>query len=99
MAEEARSGVRALEFFSGIGGLHCGFQAAVPHGQVVAAFDINPAAQQVYEHNFPGTAYHARDIRRIRARKFEEYAADVWLLRYAPTGPRCAPAVAAWRFL
>lgn len=97
MATEARHSVRALEFFCGIGGLHCGFQAAVPHGEVMAAFDINSAAQQVYEHNFPETSYYARDIRRIRAREFEKWAADVWLLRYASMRGRCAPAAAAWR--
>lgn len=44
--------MRALEFYSGIGGLHWALLEAVPGAEVVSAFDINEVANDVYEHNF-----------------------------------------------
>lgn len=42
----------ALEFYSGIGGMHYALQHALPHAVVLEAFDINQAANTVYQHNF-----------------------------------------------
>ena len=51
------SDVKALEFYSGIGGMHFACEMAcklgyIPPVEVLAAFDINPVANAVYEHNF-----------------------------------------------
>ena len=53
----SQSTLKALEFYSGIGGMHCAVERAckaghIPAVEVLAAFDINPVANSVYEHNF-----------------------------------------------
>ncbi|ORY07872.1 S-adenosyl-L-methionine-dependent methyltransferase [Basidiobolus meristosporus CBS 931.73] len=48
----AQDEVRCLEFFSGIGGLHYAFIAAGGSGEVVASFDMNEVANEVYLYNF-----------------------------------------------
>ena len=40
--------LRALEFFSGIGGLHCALRQVDPEAVVLSSFDINPNAYKVY---------------------------------------------------
>lgn len=50
-------GVKALEFYSGLGGMHFSCELAhklgyIPAVEVLAAFDINPVANAIYEHNF-----------------------------------------------
>jgi tRNA (cytosine38-C5)-methyltransferase len=42
----------ALEFYSGIGGMHCALRLAAPSAVVLDAFDINHEANRCYEHNF-----------------------------------------------
>ena len=42
----------ALEFYSGIGGLHYALREVCPDARVLAAFDINEVANRTYEHNF-----------------------------------------------
>jgi tRNA (cytosine38-C5)-methyltransferase len=42
----------ALEFYSGIGGMHCALRLAAPSAAVLDAFDINHAANRCYKHNF-----------------------------------------------
>jgi tRNA (cytosine38-C5)-methyltransferase len=49
--------ITALEFYSGIGGMHCALHLAAQEAQigaveVLAAFDINEVANRVYAHNF-----------------------------------------------
>lgn len=54
----SESAVQALEFYSGIGGMHFACDRACKLGhipcsvEVLAAFDLNPVANAVYEHNF-----------------------------------------------
>ena len=48
----AESPLRCLEFYSGIGGMHCALAAAFPHAIVTRAFDISPAANDAYESVF-----------------------------------------------
>ena len=76
--------VRALELFSGIGG----FTAAVSGSnvRVVGALDQNPAAQQVYRHNFPDHDARQVDIERLSAWELTRSAADFWWL-----SPPCQP--------
>jgi tRNA (cytosine38-C5)-methyltransferase len=38
--------IKAIEFFSGIGGLHYALIRSVPHASVVAAFDVNEHANR-----------------------------------------------------
>lgn len=39
--------LNALEFFSGIGGLHCALRQVQPDATVISSFDINPNAYLV----------------------------------------------------
>ena len=51
----AEGPITALEFYSGIGGMRYALHAAVGKQRghrVLAAFDLNPVANVVYEHNF-----------------------------------------------
>lgn len=44
--------IRALEFFCGIGGMHCALSSVLPQAVVLDAFDVSPIANDVYQHNF-----------------------------------------------
>jgi site-specific DNA-cytosine methylase len=44
--------IRVVEFFSGIGGWRCALDYCEIPFTIVEAFDINPAANAVYQHNF-----------------------------------------------
>ena len=48
----SESPLRCLEFYSGIGGMHCALAAAFPDAVVTRAFDISPAANDAYEFVF-----------------------------------------------
>ncbi|KAK8800866.1 hypothetical protein WA588_001697 [Blastocystis sp. NMH] len=80
--------LRALEFFSGIGGLHAALKQVKPDSTIVSSFDINPNAYKVYHHNYPDVPYIQKDITGItsNANDIERYGADVWLL-----SPPCQP--------
>jgi tRNA (cytosine38-C5)-methyltransferase len=81
---------RALEFYSGIGGWSTALQHLNnknPHFevQVVAAYDVNPAANQTYEHNYrlkPLT----KSIEHLNAKDISKFEADIWFL-----SPPCQP--------
>lgn len=79
----------AIEFFSGIGGLHYAFEQAFPESnesrQVVKAYDINQNANTVYRHNFhlPVTV---RGIDVLKSPELDVLNANVWLL-----SPPCQP--------
>jgi tRNA (cytosine38-C5)-methyltransferase len=52
--------MRVVEFYSGIGGMH--YAARHLHtAHVVAAFDVNPLANDVYAYNFGFRPYSVRD--------------------------------------
>ena len=44
--------LKALEFYSGIGGLHYALRAVCPTAVVLAAFEVNGVANRTYAHNF-----------------------------------------------
>ncbi|KAF9579863.1 tRNA (cytosine-5-)-methyltransferase [Lunasporangiospora selenospora] len=44
--------IKALEFFSGIGGLHFGFNASGVEGKVLESFDMNQQANEAYKLSF-----------------------------------------------
>ncbi|KAI8812548.1 S-adenosyl-L-methionine-dependent methyltransferase [Cladochytrium replicatum] len=77
--------IRALEFFSGIGGLHYGFERSGATGEVVAAFDINPNANACYRHNF-GVEPNQTGIDHLTTEHLDSFKANCWLL-----SPPCQP--------
>ena len=79
--------VRALEFYCGVGGLHYSLQRARPDGdaRVVGAFDINPNACDVYEHNF-GTRPIANSLYAVPAARLDKFNSSLWLM-----SPPCQP--------
>eukprot|EP00941_MAST-03F_sp_MAST-3F-sp1_P005109 g5109.t1 len=78
----------ALEFFSGLGGMHYALSNAVDDSNffVRAAFEINPNAKKTYLHNFSNTHFVEKDITGLTAKKLDEYGANVWLM-----SPPCQP--------
>ncbi|PVG03383.1 S-adenosyl-L-methionine-dependent methyltransferase [Serendipita vermifera] len=78
--------LNAIEFYSGIGGLHDALKCAAPDARVVAAFDWDPLAIAVYEANHgPGIA-RRKDISLLTADEIEVFDADIWL-----ASPACQP--------
>ncbi|CAH9122196.1 unnamed protein product [Cuscuta epithymum] len=76
---------RALEFYSGIGGMRYSLVEAAVNAVVVEAFDINDVANDVYEHNF-GHRPRQGNIQSLSAADLHGYQADAWLL-----SPPCQP--------
>ncbi|KAF9934571.1 C-5 cytosine-specific DNA methylase [Modicella reniformis] len=77
--------IRALEFFSGIGGLHFGFNASGVRGEVLESFDMNQQANDTYKLSF-GKSPVSRGIDRLTAKDIEKYNANCWLM-----SPPCQP--------
>ncbi len=73
---------RMLELFSGIGGWHQAFQG---RGQVVAAYDINPAANATYALNH-GLAPQAKELATLDPARLAAHQADTWVM-----SPPCQP--------
>eukprot|EP00729_Bicosta_minor_P019272 gene19272-19675_t len=78
--------IRALEFYSGIGGMHFALKAAGIDATVLAAFDINTNANDVYKHNFPGVKVVQKLIESTPVETFHAYDADLWTM-----SPPCQP--------
>jgi tRNA (cytosine38-C5)-methyltransferase len=74
-----------IEFFSGIGGLHYGLERACKDAKVVAAFDTNTHANQVYLENHK-LKPSARGIERLDCEYLSKFKANFWLL-----SPPCQP--------
>ncbi|RNA08584.1 tRNA (cytosine(38)-C(5))-methyltransferase [Brachionus plicatilis] len=64
------NGLKVLELYSGIGGMHCAFNLSGIPGEIIAAVDINHNANMVYKHNFKDTKVLQKTIEGI---KLEEY--------------------------
>ena len=77
--------LRAVEFYCGVGGLHYSLLRARPDAKVVAAFDINPNGNDVYEHNF-GVRPSQKNIHGLPVASFDRLDAGLWLL-----SPPCQP--------
>ncbi|EIE24809.1 S-adenosyl-L-methionine-dependent methyltransferase [Coccomyxa subellipsoidea C-169] len=82
---EIEQGLRAVEFYSGIGGMHYGLQQACPTAQVVAAFDLNGVANDVYEHNFGWRPWQG-NLEGVSASVLDGFNAQLWLM-----APPCQP--------
>ncbi|KAJ7031500.1 S-adenosyl-L-methionine-dependent methyltransferase [Mycena alexandri] len=80
------SELKALEFYSGIGGLHLALSRSIAPVSVTKAFDWDQLACDVYSTNFgPGIATKA-DISNLSASFLKTLEASVWLL-----SPACQP--------
>ncbi|KAI9219124.1 S-adenosyl-L-methionine-dependent methyltransferase [Blastocladiella britannica] len=78
--------LRVLEFYSGIGGMHYSLKRAGVNANVLAAFEINDAANAVYRHNFKGAKVVQGLIEGLPAAQFDTYNADIWTM-----SPPCQP--------
>ncbi|EPB76615.1 hypothetical protein ANCCEY_04324 [Ancylostoma ceylanicum] len=58
----------AIEFYSGIGGMHYALRDAFPSSCVLAACDINTTANRIYSHNFPKTQLLQNNIQAMASR-------------------------------
>jgi tRNA (cytosine38-C5)-methyltransferase len=76
---------RALEFYSGIGGLHYGLRLSGWHGDVVQAFDINTNANDLYRRNFKQKV-NQKSIESLSPVELDQHNARMWLL-----SPPCQP--------
>jgi tRNA (cytosine38-C5)-methyltransferase len=76
----------ALEFYSGIGGLRAGLLCATQQNaaRVMQAYDINTAANTVYEHVYKGDSVLCKSIEHVEGAQLQ--AADLWLM-----SPPCQP--------
>ncbi|KAG2160248.1 S-adenosyl-L-methionine-dependent methyltransferase [Suillus bovinus] len=78
--------VRAIEFYSGIGGLHLALRRSRVACSLVKAFDWDQTACQVYAANYDAKLIIRRDISTLSAVDLLYLHADVWLL-----SPPCQP--------
>ncbi len=76
--------IRALEFFSGIGGF--AVAASGTNIRVVNAFDQSALAREVYLANFPRHLLDNDNLEHITPEKISEFQADFWWL-----SPPCQP--------
>lgn len=82
--------MRSAEFYSGVGGMHYALKEALAllgadAAEVVAAFDVNPSANAVYEANF-GLKPKSTDVGALSPAQLDELDARTWLL-----SPPCQP--------
>ncbi|KAF9565869.1 S-adenosyl-L-methionine-dependent methyltransferase [Agrocybe pediades] len=77
--------IRALEFYSGIGGLHLALSRSKVDAAVIQAFDWDQAACNVYRVNH-GDVIRKADISCLTAEFLSSFQADLWLL-----SPACQP--------
>ncbi|KAI0369954.1 S-adenosyl-L-methionine-dependent methyltransferase [Pilatotrama ljubarskyi] len=78
--------VKALEFYSGIGGLHRALAHSSVRGTVVRAFDWDQAACRVYAANYGPDVVQKVDIGSLTAAELASLDAELWLL-----SPSCQP--------
>ncbi|KZT08932.1 S-adenosyl-L-methionine-dependent methyltransferase [Laetiporus sulphureus 93-53] len=77
---------RALEFYSGIGGLHRALSKSDIDGIIVRAFDWDQCACRVYAANYGGKIVRQVDISTLSATELTSYGADLWMM-----SPSCQP--------
>ncbi|KAI9567003.1 S-adenosyl-L-methionine-dependent methyltransferase [Boletus coccyginus] len=87
--QDSQKTVRAVEFYSGIGGLHFALRRSGISGgaaAVIAAYDWDQTARQVYAANLGADIVHKTDIATLTAADLSRLNADLWLL-----SPSCQP--------
>lgn len=77
--------LKAVEFFSGIGGWACAIDRLGLQYDVVKAFDINPMANLVYAFNHTAKP-SGKSLDKITAKELDSLAADLWMM-----SPPCQP--------
>ncbi|XP_011222478.1 tRNA (cytosine(38)-C(5))-methyltransferase isoform X2 [Ailuropoda melanoleuca] len=78
--------LRALELYSGIGGMHQALRESCVPAHVVAAIDVNTVANEVYKYNFPHTQLLAKTIEGITLEEFDKLSFNTILM-----SPPCQP--------
>ncbi|KAJ3556629.1 hypothetical protein NM688_g1923 [Phlebia brevispora] len=84
--QEMSHKIRAVEFYSGIGGLHLALTRSSVQAEVVRAFDWDQSACQVYAANYGPNIVQKVDISTLSAEDLGILDADLWLL-----SPSCQP--------
>jgi tRNA (cytosine38-C5)-methyltransferase len=77
--------MKAVEFFSGIGGWSFTLDNTDSCHKVVAAYDINPSANEAYAHNF-NRKVRTRPLDTITAYELDLLSAELWMM-----SPPCQP--------
>ncbi|KAJ4485380.1 S-adenosyl-L-methionine-dependent methyltransferase, partial [Lentinula aciculospora] len=78
--------VRALEFYSGIGGLHLALKRSKVPGLIVKAFDWDQNAAKVYDANHGPSLTAKEDISGLSAPFLASFRVEFWIL-----SPACQP--------
>lgn len=79
--------IKALEFYSGIGGFHYALKGIDTHcGEVCAAVDINTSANETYKYNFPCAKLLQRNIESFTAEEIDHLGANLFWM-----SPPCQP--------
>ncbi|KAG7089090.1 hypothetical protein E1B28_010799 [Marasmius oreades] len=78
--------LKALEFYSGIGGLHLALSRSSVNASIESAFDWDQNACKVYEANHGRGVVERVNISTLTATKLARYEAEMWLL-----SPSCQP--------
>ncbi|KAJ7226142.1 S-adenosyl-L-methionine-dependent methyltransferase [Mycena pura] len=78
--------MKALEFYSGIGGLHLALARSQVEATITHAFDWDPNACEVYSANFGSGIAKKTDISALTASYLASLGASLWLL-----SPACQP--------
>mmetsp|Transcript_14697 Transcript_14697/g.14794 ORF Transcript_14697/g.14794 Transcript_14697/m.14794 type:complete len:160 (-) Transcript_14697:118-597(-) len=77
---------RVVEFFSGIGGWRCALEAYdSSRFDIIAAYDISPAANDTYLHNYNHKPL-TKSIESVSVKELDDYKADLWVM-----SPPCQP--------
>ena len=79
------STIRVVEFFSGIGGWCYALNKAQINTEIVAAYDINPIANKVYQMNHNLKPSY-KSIEKLSAKELQAHNAHVWVM-----SPPCQP--------
>ena len=68
-----------------VAGMHYGLQQACPQAEVVAAFDLNEVANDVYEYNFGWRPWQG-NLEGVSASTLDDFSAQLWMM-----APPCQP--------
>ncbi|XP_026762501.1 tRNA (cytosine(38)-C(5))-methyltransferase [Galleria mellonella] len=77
---------KILELYSGIGGMHCGWNESGIPGEISTAVDINTVANEVYKHNFPLTRLLNKNIQSLTPDNIKKFEVNTILM-----SPPCQP--------
>lgn len=78
--------LRVVEFYAGVGGMHYALIESGVNFEIAASIDINTNANQVYQHNFPGTPHFNRNICGMTFDELDGLCPDAFVM-----SPPCQP--------